>query len=97
MPTKNRREAGARESGSRQGAGRGGSRSGTATSGGSGAAGARAPRKAPGSMTVREAGRLGGEMRANQLGHEGMAELGHRGGQRVRELIEEGKRAERER
>ncbi len=51
-----------------------------------------------GSMTVVEAGRKGGEMTSRTHGHEFYQEIGHRGGKKggrtVKELIEEGKRAQ---
>jgi general stress protein YciG len=51
-----------------------------------------------GQMTVEEAGRLGGqkggETTRERYGPEFYSEIGHKGGQRVRELIEEGKEAE---
>ncbi len=57
-----------------------------------------AKRTSKGSMTVQEAGRLGGEKVASERGHEFYSEIGHmggeKGGQRVRELIEKGKQRE---
>ncbi len=53
----------------------------------------RTNREGKGSMTVQEAGRRGGEKTAQTHGREFYEEIGHKGGQRVRELIEEGKRA----
>lgn len=50
-----------------------------------------------GDMTVSEAGRRGGETTASTHGREFYEEIGHKGGQRVRELIEEGKEAEGDR
>jgi len=47
-----------------------------------------------GSMTVQEAGRMGGEKVKAERGEEFYSEIGHKGGQRVKELIEEGKEAE---
>ena len=53
-----------------------------------------------GGMTVQEAGRKGGEKTASTHGHEFYQEIGQKGGekggQRVRELVEEGKQAEEE-
>lgn len=63
-----------------------------------------------GDMTVREAGKKGGETRKQELGPEGYSRLGHmaheehpdlaqragkKGGQRVKELINEGKQSEK--
>jgi hypothetical protein len=47
-----------------------------------------------GRMSVREAGRLGGEARKAQLGTAGYSNLGHKGSQRVKELIQQAKRHE---
>ncbi len=48
-----------------------------------------------GSMTVAEAGRRGGERTSETHGREFYEEIGHKGGQKVKELIERGKEAER--
>lgn len=49
-----------------------------------------------GKMTVEEAGRKGGETTSREHGPEFYHEIGTRGGQRVRELIQQGKEAEGE-
>ena len=46
-----------------------------------------------GMMTVQEAGRKGGMKTAQTHGKDFYEEIGHKGGQRVKELIEEGKRS----
>jgi general stress protein YciG len=46
------------------------------------------------SMSVNEAGRRGGEATSKTHGREFYEEIGHKGGQRVKELVDEGKRAE---
>jgi len=46
-----------------------------------------------GTMTVQEAGRKGGMKTAQTHGKDFYEEIGHKGGQRVKELIEEGKRS----
>lgn len=46
-----------------------------------------------GTMTVQEAGRKGGKKTAETHGRDFYESIGHKGGQRVKELIEEGKRA----
>ena len=52
------------------------------------AGGAQAPRRA---MTVSEAGRKGGITVRDERGHAFYEEIGRKGGQKVRELIERGK------
>jgi uncharacterized protein len=52
--------------------------------------------KNKGKMTVAEAGRLGGEKTAQTHGSEFYSEIGSKGGQKVRRLIQEGKERERE-
>lgn len=47
-----------------------------------------------GGMTVREAGRKGGEVTARRHGPRFYEEIGRKGGQKVKELIEQGKRAQ---
>jgi uncharacterized protein len=49
-----------------------------------------------GKMTVGEAGRMGGVKTAETHGPEFYSEIGHKGGQKVRRLIREGKRHEEE-
>ena len=46
------------------------------------------------SMSVNEAGRRGGEATSQSHGREFYEQIGHKGGQRVRELINEGRQAE---
>ena len=57
-----------------------------------------ADEKRKGQMTVEEAGRLGGQKggrkTAETHGHEFYKEIGHKGGQKVRRLIREGKEQE---
>jgi len=47
-----------------------------------------------GKMTVQEAGRMGGEKTARTHGEEFYSEIGHKGGQKVRRLIEQGREFE---
>jgi uncharacterized protein len=49
-----------------------------------------------GKMTVAEAGRMGGEKTAQTHGPEFYSEIGSKGGQKVRRLIQEGKEHEEE-
>ncbi len=45
-----------------------------------------------GNLSVAEAGRLGGEKVRDKYGPEFYSEIGHKGGQKVKELIERGKK-----
>jgi general stress protein YciG len=49
--------------------------------------------KKGGGMTVREAGRKGGEVTSERHGPRFYEEIGRKGGQKVKKLIEQGKRA----
>ncbi len=49
-----------------------------------------------GKMTVAEAGRMGGEKTSETHGPEFYSEIGSKGGQKVRKLVEEGKEHEEE-
>ncbi len=49
-----------------------------------------------GSMTVAQAGRKGGMKTSETHGHEFYQAIGHKGGQKVKELVEAGKRAKEE-
>jgi general stress protein YciG len=51
--------------------------------------------KKKGKMTVAEAGRMGGEKTSETHGEEFYSEIGRKGGQKVRRLIEEGKEFEK--
>jgi general stress protein YciG len=55
---------------------------------------AAAKKSEKGGMTVREAGRKGGEVTAKRHGPQFYEEIGRKGGQKVKRLIEQGKRAE---
>ena len=52
--------------------------------------------KRKGKMTVEEAGRMGGEKTSQTHGAEFYSEIGSKGGQKVRKLIEEGREHENE-
>jgi len=55
-----------------------------------------AKEKRKGRMTVQQAGRRGGVRTAETHGREFYSEIGSKGGQRVRRLIQEGKAREEE-
>jgi len=53
-------------------------------------------RPAGGGMTVREAGRKGGEVTSQRHGPQFYEEIGRKGGQKVKQLIEQGKKAQQD-
>jgi general stress protein YciG len=53
-----------------------------------------AMRSVKGEMTVKEAGRKGGETTKRTHGHDFYVQIGHKGGQKVRDLIQRGKQNE---
>ena len=53
-------------------------------------------KQSSGGMTVREAGRKGGEVTAKRHGPQFYEEIGRKGGQKVKQLIEQGKRAQQQ-
>ncbi len=53
----------------------------------------RSKKESKGSITVQEAGRRGGRRTAETHGREFYESIGHKGGQKVKELIEAGKNA----
>jgi general stress protein YciG len=52
-----------------------------------------AAKESKGDISVKEAGRRGGNMTKKRHGHEFYEKIGHKGGQKVKELIEKGKSA----
>ena len=54
-----------------------------------------AKKESKGDISVREAGRRGGTTTKERHGPEFYRQIGHKGGQKVRELIERGKSLER--
>ena len=54
-----------------------------------------AKKESKGDISVREAGRRGGTTTKERHGPEFYREIGHKGGQKVRELIERGKASNR--
>ncbi len=54
-----------------------------------------AEKEKKGGMTVKEAGKKGGETTLKEHGPEFYSKIGHKGGQKVKELIEKGEEEEK--